>query len=452
MAGLMFRTIAVLAASTGLMLAATATAQSLPAPPVALTAAVIADTVTLSWLTSHGSPATYVVEAGTGPGLADIATVAIGATATSFAATAVPDGNYHLRVRAATPFGMSAASNEVIVRVGGACPLPDAPSGLNAVVVAGQLTLQWNGTGGTFRLEVGSAAGRSDLFAGDIGGATTFTAGVPAGFYVVRVREQNACGLGPASSEVVARAGVPDAPETLAGSVIANVVTLRWTPPPGTTVDGYVLSAGSAPGQSDIATLPLGNQLLLSVPGVAAGTYFVRLQALAGGLVGPPTREVAVTVGAAPPGTSVVTFNSLPLNGPAFVTHTEAAMTVEAVSGPWTSGPALLSRNTTSQTPLDSEVRVTAAAGTPFRLVSARLYSSVTPIPCVYRGVRGGTTLYTFSATVPNTFGNFATVPNPFTDVVVDEVYITVTNPAIPTCPSCTGNPVGLDDVVVRVR
>lgn len=245
---------------------------------------------------------------------------------------------------------------------------------------------------------------------------------------------------------------MPDAPPVLAASVIASTVTLRWTPPAGLPVDGYVLTAGSAPGLSDVAALPLGPQSLVSVPGVVAGTYFVRVQAVAAGMAGRPSQEVAVTVGAASPGTTSVTFNGLPPNGPAFVTHTEATVTVEAVSGPWTSGPALLSRNTTSQMPLDSEVRVSATAGALFRFTSARLYSSVTPIPYVYRGVRGGTTLYTFSATVPNTFGNYATVPNPFADVVVDEVYLTVINPAIPTCPSCTGNPVGLDDVVVRLR
>ena len=428
----------------------TAAAQFAPAPPVGLTATVVSDTVTLAWLTSTGTPSAYVIEVGSGPGATDLGTLVVSSANTSFVAGAVPAGNYFARVRASSAAGMSRPSNEVVLSVGAACHLPAAPTNLSAAVAANQLTLQWGSTGGAIRLEAGSGPGSTEIFTGDIGAVTTISASVPMGFYVLRVRERNACGLGPASPETVVSVGVPAAPVALTASVISNAITLRWTPPPSGAATGYTLSAGSAPWLSDIATAPLGNQTLLVAPGVPVGTYYVRVQASGGGPLGPPSNDLAVTVGPAPAGTSVVTFNSLPLNGPAFVTHSEAGLTVDAVSGPWTSGPALVSRNTTNQTPLDSEVKVTADSSAPFRLASARLYSSITPIPYIYRGVANGLTVYTAVGTVPNTFGAYATVPNPFADVVVDAVYITVTNPAIPTCPTCTGNPVGIDDIVVR--
>lgn len=164
----------------------------------------------------------------------------------------------YLRVRAATATASSGPSNEVIARLGGACQVPDGPTGLAAAVVAGQLTVQWTGAGGSFRLEAGSAVGRSDIFAGDVGSATTLSAAVPDGFHFLQVREQNACGVGPASSHIIARAGVPEAPGALAASVIGNAVTLRWTPPAGPPVDGYPLTAGSALESARLASGVIG--------------------------------------------------------------------------------------------------------------------------------------------------------------------------------------------------
>lgn len=74
--------------------------------------------VTLSWdAPAAGEPMTsYMVEAGSAPALANLASVSTGSTTPAFAATA-PAGTYFVRVRALNSTGASAASNEVTIVV-----------------------------------------------------------------------------------------------------------------------------------------------------------------------------------------------------------------------------------------------------------------------------------------------------------------------------------------------
>ena len=87
-----------------------------PNAPGALTAGVDGGVVTLQWGAASGNAATYVVEAGSASGLANIGTFAPVHLDTSFT-TAAPPGTYFVRVRAANAFGASPPSNEVIVVV-----------------------------------------------------------------------------------------------------------------------------------------------------------------------------------------------------------------------------------------------------------------------------------------------------------------------------------------------
>jgi len=87
-----------------------------PAAPATLTGAVTAGVVTLQWQAAAGNPTTYVVEAGTAPGLTNLAVFATGHLDTRLAA-APPPGTYVVRVRAANAFGTSGPSNEITLVV-----------------------------------------------------------------------------------------------------------------------------------------------------------------------------------------------------------------------------------------------------------------------------------------------------------------------------------------------
>ena len=71
----------------------------------------MAGVVFLGW-TASTDAVSYVIEAGSAAGLADIAVLPTGVLDTN-AAGAVPAGTYFVRVRAANRFGVSTASNEV---------------------------------------------------------------------------------------------------------------------------------------------------------------------------------------------------------------------------------------------------------------------------------------------------------------------------------------------------
>jgi predicted phage tail protein len=423
-------------------------AQGLPSAPLNLTAQVAGSQVTLTWLSTTAEPTTFVLEAGSATGLADLASFDTGSAQTTFQSPPLPAGTYFVRVRARTTAGTSGPSNEVVVTTPAACLPPPAPTNLVATDVGSVVALNWTGVGAAFQLEAGSFAGGSDVFVGQFL-STGISTTAPLGTYWVRVRAVNSCGLSGPSNEIILAHGVPLAPTNLVASIIGATATFQWTAPHATPTP-YLLEAGSAPGRRDLVALALGSGTTFVAPGIPPGTYYVRVRATAGAFAGPPSNDIAVTIGPPPAGSRTITFDSLPPNGPAFTSHSEAGYTVEAVSGPWTSGPALISKNPTPLTSVDSELKVTAIGGASFRLDSVRLYSSVTPIPYVLRGLRQGAVVYTSAATVPNTFGAFATVPNPFAGVDVDAVHIVVTNPATPSCPTCGGNPVGVDDIVVR--
>lgn len=89
-----------------------------PLAPTGVSATRNGASVTLQWtLPPHSPMATgYVLEAGTAPGLANLATLALGA-GTTFTIPNVPAGRYYLRVRAENVTGRGAPSNEVVLDV-----------------------------------------------------------------------------------------------------------------------------------------------------------------------------------------------------------------------------------------------------------------------------------------------------------------------------------------------
>lgn len=103
------------AASSEVVLTVPALAAA-PSTPGALTYSVSAGEVRLDWGAAAGNATTYVLEAGTRPGVMDIGAVATGNLDTSFT-TVAPRGTYVIRVRAANAFGVSPPTNEVTVVV-----------------------------------------------------------------------------------------------------------------------------------------------------------------------------------------------------------------------------------------------------------------------------------------------------------------------------------------------
>jgi hypothetical protein len=183
--------------------------------PGGLVSSVNGATVVLQWSAPTAFAATsYVIEAGSSSGRIDQANADIG-NYTSYTASPVPPGVYYVRVRAMNSGVPSAASNEVIVVVGGAGPSGCAgaalpPAGLTFFVQGnGDVTLNWANGGGyapsSYVIEAGSFPGATNLANIDTLSASTsfFAPGVGDGTYFVRVRAKNACGVSAASNETV---------------------------------------------------------------------------------------------------------------------------------------------------------------------------------------------------------------------------------------------------------
>jgi hypothetical protein len=88
-----------------------------PAAPAALveTSTAAEGTVRLGWTAPGGTaPLGYIVEAGSEPGLSDLAKLQV-ASLTEFS-TEAPPGTYYVRVRAVNERGAGPASNEILVQ------------------------------------------------------------------------------------------------------------------------------------------------------------------------------------------------------------------------------------------------------------------------------------------------------------------------------------------------
>jgi predicted phage tail protein len=171
--------------------------------PTSLVALVSGYHVRLTWsASSTGAPAQgYIVEAGSGSGLADLAQIPLGSVPAL--AGVAPGGRYFVRVRATTACGASGPSNEIVVNVPSGCSPPGIPGNLQVAQNGRQVTLSWAPASGnvvSYRIDVGSAPGLSDLLVTDVGLVTSVSAVAPSGTYYVRLRAVGACGSTSGSS------------------------------------------------------------------------------------------------------------------------------------------------------------------------------------------------------------------------------------------------------------
>ena len=197
--------------SNEVVLVVAASGASLPEPPTNAVAFLSGGLLTMTWApaTAGGRPTDYLVEAGTSTGAANVGTLVVSGTAFTYTpVTPVPNGYYYLRVRARNAVGVSAASAESFVVVGGVLSPPEAPTLADAVVSGSAVTLTWMAGRSplpvtSYIIEAGSAPGLANLATMNTGTAAPSQSfsGVPPGIYYVRVRAVNAQGVSVVSNE-----------------------------------------------------------------------------------------------------------------------------------------------------------------------------------------------------------------------------------------------------------
>lgn len=180
----------------------TAACTTAPPPPSGYAGQVNGLFVALSW---NPSPAAtgYVVEAGSSTGAADLGAQSVGRVTSAQGNVAA--GTYFTRVRAANACGVSAPSAEV--RVVTSCASVTGPTGLAVSLAGGVATFSWQGAAGasTYRAQVGSASGLSDLGDVAIGAGTSLPvplSGLPSRTYFVRIVAVTACGVTAPTNQV----------------------------------------------------------------------------------------------------------------------------------------------------------------------------------------------------------------------------------------------------------
>lgn len=192
---------------------------------------------------------------------------------------------------------------------------PGAPTNLQAAVNGNTLRLSWTppAAGGAptgYTLVARTVANGPVLAAIPVGNVTSFAATGPNGVYLVTMQATNAVGAGPESTAVTVTLPTvppaPGAPTSLVANVAGNTATFSWNPPSsGGAVANYLLVAGVTPGFAvPLAALPLpAGSTSTVVPGVPAGTFYVRVVAQNAGGTSAPTNEAVLTVaGPAAPG------------------------------------------------------------------------------------------------------------------------------------------------------
>ena len=147
-----------------------------------------------------------------------------------------------------------------------------------------------------------------------------------------------------------------------------------------------------------------------------------------------------------PPGGVVIAFGS---GSGTLSSYSEGGFTVTPVAQSWffagygRPGPSL-QFSVGANSSLDGEVRITSG-GARFQFQSVDVYSSVTPIPWVFTGLLGSTTVFAVTGRQGNTFGNFVTVNSGQSSASIDTLLIRLTN----TTNSAGGNPMGIDNVIL---
>lgn len=272
------------------------------------------------WLMSRQDPASSAIflrQVTLGPALPPGYQYTPSSMLTSLAIPAtVPAGQYYLMayvrgdggpLAARFPWGNNYAFSRSPITVTGGTSTLAPPSNLAATVGGSSVTFTWTPPSpppSAYILEAGSATGAANLAVVSLPGTlTTFTAAAPAGTFFVRLRSSSATAVSAPSNEVTFTIGgtgggqIPGAPTGLQASASGSTVTVTWTAPAsGGAPTGYILEAGSGPGQSDIANAPVGPATVFITGGVPPGTYYLRVRATNTAGTGPASNEFVLIV------------------------------------------------------------------------------------------------------------------------------------------------------------
>jgi len=137
-------------------------------------------------------------------------------------------------------------------------------------------------------------------------------------------------------------------------------------------------------------------------------------------------------------------------DGAAFTDYVESGIEIYSVSGNW-----LVGRNYGSPAPYiyvkekagekdNNKLRITAKFGS-FYFRSIDIYSSVTQVKYLFTGWQSQKQVFNESATVLNTFGQFASVETKYGNILLDTLYVSVAS--TPSTP--LDNPIGVDNIDV---
>lgn len=191
---------------------------------------------------------------------------------------------------------------------------PHTPTNLQATSSGARLTVRWSAGGGDMVPLVvpapGSTAATSHIVLASLtpGGApvaqfdtasadTSFAITAPTGTFYLRVQAKNAFGTSAPSAElrVDVQPQPPNAPVATFATVTGRVAHVEWRPPVGGwPATSYLLDAGTAPGLTNIGTLPVnGTSFDATVP---PGRYYVRIRAVNAYGASGPGDEVVIDV------------------------------------------------------------------------------------------------------------------------------------------------------------
>ena len=260
----------------------------LPGRPTAPTALVFGDGLFLTWAPPMvgGDVTGYRLEVGTGPGLANVATLPTPADEPSFFYPgALPVAQFYARVRAVSATGVGPASPEVAFATGvAACRGMGRGPSLLSTVTGSNVSLSWPTPplfpgALTYTLSAGTISGSSNIGAFPLGATNTFAVAAPPGAYFLRLSASGPCGVAAPAAEMLLSVGgvVPLAAPVVSAQVNAGVVSISWSAVPGAS--GYALEAGFGPEHTFL-------QVPVAAPGLQAnapsGTYYVRVYAIGG--------------------------------------------------------------------------------------------------------------------------------------------------------------------------